>query len=69
MPKGTVFTFEMDNFLNPYSGKPKHNFEAYTLDEDFGIVDSSEVSGQDITMTVSDWTYLPTVKILRPIIS
>jgi hypothetical protein len=26
VPGGTVFSFEMDNFWNPYSGKPKHLF-------------------------------------------
>ena len=66
IPGGTVFTFEIDNFWNPYSGKPKHGFHCFILDEDYGIVDSSIVAGLDITMTVSEWTYLPSVKVLRP---
>jgi hypothetical protein len=58
VPGGTVFTFEMDNFWNPYSGRPKHGFQCFTLDEDYGVVDSSVVAGLDITVTVTDWTFL-----------
>lgn len=48
--------FTVDNFRNPYSGKPRTGYKVTTLDNVGGRIDSSEIAG--ITMTLSnvvDW--------------
>jgi|LauGreDrversion4_2_1035121.scaffolds.fasta_scaffold50766_2 hypothetical protein len=59
-------TFDIDNFRNPYNGKPKHGFLVKTVDSVGGIIDSSEVAPViDLTLTVTAWTTLSTAKIMR----
>ena len=47
---GTALTFEVDNFRNPYSGKPRTGYYVVTTDSADGRIDSSLIAG--ITMTV-----------------
>ena len=58
-------TFDIDNFRNPYNGKPKHGFKVMTMDAFGGVIDSSEVAMMDVTLTVTEWTTLTTAKIMR----
>ncbi len=60
-----VLTFDIDNFRNPYNGKPKHGFTCMTMDQYGGIIDSSIVGGLDITLTVNEWTTLSTARVTR----
>ena len=58
-------TFDIDNFRNPYNGKPKHGFTVMTMDADGGIIDSSLVGMIDLTLTVTAWAALPLANIMR----
>lgn len=50
VPGGTTLSFSVDNFINPYNGKPKHGFKITTQDASGGLIDDSTVSGLDITL-------------------
>ena len=64
-PAGTQLVFTMDNFLNPYNGKPKHGFTITTTDQMGGLVDSSTASNLDISVTVSQWATIGSAKMSR----
>lgn len=52
-PAGTTFVFTVDNFLNPYNGKPKGGYQIFTEDAVGGLSDSSVVADITLTVTVS----------------
>ena len=53
---GTLLTFSVDNFVNPYSGKPRSGYIITTLDENnFYEVDSTINSGIMLTVQVTNW--------------
>ena len=57
-PAGTTFILTVDNFLNPYNGKPKTGYYIYTTDPKFGLQDSSQVSALPLSIQVSAWATL-----------
>jgi hypothetical protein len=60
-PGDLELTFEIDNFRNPYNGKPKRGFTVTVQDADGGIIDSSITAAIDLTLTVNEWTILSKV--------
>ena len=64
-PAGTTFILTVDNFLNPYNGKPKTGYYIYTTDPKYGVQDSSQVSGLTLTVQVSAWATLTQANVQR----
>jgi hypothetical protein len=62
---GTTLTFDVDSFLNPYSGIPRYGFIITTRDLYGGEVDSSEVAGIAISLKVTDWTTFDSISLSR----
>lgn len=62
---GTTITFDVDSFLNPYSGIPRHGFIITTRDIIGGEVDSSEVAGIDISFKVTGWATFDSITLSR----
>lgn len=58
VPAGTTLIFKIDNWLNPYNGKPKSGYTIVTTDLNGGIIDSSIVGGLNITLTVDTWAVM-----------
>lgn len=58
-------TFEIDNFRNPYNGKPKKGFTVIIMDADGGHIDSSVTAGIDLSLTVNEWATLTTSRVYR----
>lgn len=55
---GTSITFEVSDFVNPYSGKPRTGYYIVTTDSVGGEIDSSNIAGIDISLQVTDWASL-----------
>ena len=55
---GSTLIFKVDNWLNPYNGKPKSGYTIVTTDLNGGIIDSSIVGGLNITLTVDTWAVM-----------
>ena len=63
--RGTVITFQVDNFINPYNGKPKGGYIIMTTDTQGGLIDTSTAAGIPVTIQVSEWTTLAFVRVDR----
>lgn len=50
-----AITFTVDNFRNPYSGKPKTGFQILTTDSYGGNIDSSTIAGISLSVQATDW--------------
>ena len=52
---GTSITFEVDNFINPYSGVPRTGYFITTTDSLDGQIDSSLIANIVMKLQVTDW--------------
>lgn len=62
---GTSLSFEVDNFLNPYSGIPRSGYTIITTDSVGGQIDSSVVAGLTLSIQVLDWTSFSSLSLFR----
>lgn len=62
---GTTIIFDVDSFLNPYSGIPRTGFIVTTRDIYGGEVDSSSVAGITMTLMVTGWAAFDSIALTR----
>lgn len=62
---GSVLIFNVDSFINPYSGMPRTGFTIITTDSVGGTIDSSVISGLKITLIVTSFTNFDSISLLR----
>ncbi len=62
---GSIIAFDVDNFYNPYSGKPRSGFIVNTTDSVGGYIDSSATSKLTISFQVNDFTDFTSLDLYR----
>lgn len=62
---GSVLIFNVDSFINPYSGMPRSGFTVKTTDSVGGTIDSSVISGLKIVLIVTGFTSFQSISLSR----